>query len=87
VVLYEFLSGEKPFSGEDMTSLMFKIAKEKHPSVRSINPKVPAVVEKIIDKALEKEPEKRYQKAGQMAGHLKKVVAKIDELQEKKKTS
>jgi eukaryotic-like serine/threonine-protein kinase len=84
VVLFEMLTGEKPFAGEDMTSLMYKIAKEKQPSVRSINPQVPQVVEKIIDKALEKEMETRYQKAGQMADHLNKVVAKIDEIQEKK---
>jgi CHASE2 domain-containing sensor protein/tRNA A-37 threonylcarbamoyl transferase component Bud32 len=84
VVLFEMLTGEKPFAGEDMTSLMYKIAKEKHPSVRSINPQVPQIVEKIIDKALEKDMETRYQKAGQMADHLNKVVAKIDEIQGKK---
>ena len=42
-------------------------------------------VEKIIDKALQKDMEKRYQKAGQMAEHLQKVVARIDEIQAKKK--
>ncbi|MFC1869556.1 protein kinase, partial [Thermodesulfobacteriota bacterium] len=84
VVLFEMLCGEKPFGGEDMTSLMYKIAKEKHPPVRSINPRVPQVVEKIIDKALEKDQEKRYQKAGQMAEHLRKVISKIDEIQEKR---
>jgi CHASE2 domain-containing sensor protein/tRNA A-37 threonylcarbamoyl transferase component Bud32 len=84
VVLFEMLAGEKPFAGEDMTSLMYKIAKEKHPSVRSINPQVPQIVEKIIDKALEKDMETRYQKAGQMADHLNKVVARIDEIQGKK---
>jgi serine/threonine-protein kinase len=84
VVLYELLTGAKPFVGEDMTSLMYRISREPHPSVRSINPRIPNVVEKIVDKALEKEVEKRYQKAGQMADHLKKVVAKIDEIQAKK---
>jgi serine/threonine protein kinase len=67
-----------------MTSLMYKVAREKHPSIRSINPRTPPVVEKIIDKALEKDPEKRYQKAGQMAEHLKMVLAKIEELQGRK---
>jgi serine/threonine-protein kinase len=85
VVLFEMLSGEKPFAGEDMTSLMFKIAKEKHPSIKTINPQVPAIIEKIIDKALAKEPDQRYQKAGQMAEHLKMIIAKIDEIREKKK--
>ena len=81
MVLFEMLAGEKPFVGKDITSLMFKIAKEKHPSVRDINPGIPRIVEKIIDKALEKNLEKRYQKAAQMAAHLKKVVAGIDEIQ------
>ncbi len=84
VVLFEMLCGEKPFADEDMTSLMYKIAKEKHPPVRSINAKVPQVLEKIIDRALEKEVEKRYQKAGQMARHLDQVVVKIDEIKAKK---
>lgn len=84
VVLFEMLTGEKPFTGDDMTSLMYNIAREKHPSITSVNPHVPKVVEKIIDKALEKDLEKRYQKAGQMGDHLKKVVGKIDELETKK---
>jgi len=84
VVLFEMLTGEKPFTAEDMTSLMYKIAKEKHPSAKTLNPRIPQVVDKIIDKALEKDMEKRYQKAGQMGEHLKKVIAKIDEIQSKK---
>ncbi len=85
VVLFELLTGEKPFTGEDITSLMFKIAKEPHPSPREINPKIPPVIEKIIDKALEKELEKRYQRAAQMAGHLKQVIARMDQILARKK--
>jgi len=86
VVLFELLTGQKPFTGEDITSLMFKIAKEKHSSPREINPRIPSVVEKIIDKALEKDLEKRYQRAGEMAAHLNRVIAKIDEIRSKKAT-
>jgi serine/threonine-protein kinase len=85
VVLFELLCGEKPFNGDDMTSLMYMIAKERHPSLKKINPKVPNVVEKIVDKALEKEAAKRYQKAGHMALHLRSVIKKIDEISEIKK--
>jgi serine/threonine-protein kinase len=84
VVLFEMLTGEKPFEADDLTSLMYKIAREPHPAPRSINSKIPQVVEKIIDKAMEKEPEKRYQKAGHMAEHLRRVIAKIDEAKAKK---
>ena len=84
IVLFEMLTGEKPFAGEDMTSLMLMIGKEKHPSPRNINPKIPVIIEKIIDKALEKDLDRRYQRADQMSIHLKKVVARIDEIMAKK---
>jgi serine/threonine-protein kinase len=87
VVLYEMLTGKKPFRGDDMTSLMYQIAREPHPSARSINPRIPPVVDKIIDKALEKDVTRRYQKAGQMADHLKKVVARLDEIRAGKKAA
>ena len=84
VVFYELLCGVKPFTGDDMTSLMYMIAREKHPSVKSINPKIPHIIEKVIDKALEKDVNKRYQKAGQMAQHLKIILKKIDEAANRK---
>ena len=68
-----------------MISLVYRITRERHPSIRNMNPKVPAIVVKIMDKALEKEQIKRYQKAGRMAEHLKRVIAKIDEIQRKKR--
>ena len=79
VVFFEMLCGVKPFKGDDMTSLMYMIAREKHPSVKTINPRIPGVIEKILDKALEKDVNKRYQKAGQMVRHLKILLKKIDE--------
>lgn len=86
VVLFELLCGEKPFSGDDMASLMYKISREKHPTVRTINPKVPQVMDKIIDRALAKELAKRYQRAGQMAEHLKALIQRIDDITAKKET-
>jgi len=84
IVLFEMLSGQKPFVSDDMTSLMFQISREPHPSIRNINSKIPPVVEKIIDKALGKEVDQRYQRAGLMAEHLRKVVERIDQLKKEK---
>jgi CHASE2 domain-containing sensor protein/predicted Ser/Thr protein kinase len=84
VVLFEMLTARKPFVSEDITSLMFQISKEPHPSIKEINPKIPPVMEKIIDKALNKDVEQRYQKASLMAAHLRMVVEKIDQLKKEK---
>jgi len=84
VVLFEMLTGQKPFVSDDMTSLMFQIAKEKHTSARKFNPKIPPIIEKIIDKALIKDVNQRYQKASLMAAHLRKIVERIDQLINKK---
>jgi len=86
VVLFEMLTGERPFTGENMASIMLKISKEKHPSPSSYNPKIPRVIEKIIDRALEKDLDKRYQTAAQLASHLNKVVARIEELVAQKRS-
>ncbi len=86
VVIYEMLTGQKPFISEDITSLMFQITKEKHPPVRKINRKIPPIVEKIIDKALAKDVDHRYQKADLIAEHLKKLVEQIDQLKKDKES-
>lgn len=83
VVLFEMLTGQKPFLSDDITSLMYEIVKEKHPSVREVNPKVPSIIEKIIDRALEKDIAKRYQRAGVMAEHLRKIAERIDQLKKR----
>jgi CHASE2 domain-containing sensor protein/predicted Ser/Thr protein kinase len=84
VVLYEMLSGQKPFASEDVTSLMYQITGEEHCPLRAVNPKIPPILEKIIDKALAKDVDRRYQKASLMAQHLRKVVERIDQLKKDK---
>ena len=70
VTLYQMCSGQLPFVGESMTQLMFKIAGEPHPDIRTLVPGLPDCVAKIIDNALVKDPAKRYQTGAQMAKHL-----------------
>jgi CHASE2 domain-containing sensor protein len=84
VVFFEMLTGQKPFVSDDMNSTMFQIVKEKHPSVRNYNLKIPPIIEKIIDKALMKDADQRYQKASSMANHLRKIVEQIDRLKKKR---
>lgn len=71
VVLYELLTGEKPFEGESIAELLFKIANEKHPDPRTKNPAIQENLVKVIDKMLEKNPDLRYQRGSEIVQDIK----------------
>ena len=80
VMLYQMLTGELPFKGDSMATLMYKIANEPHRNVLEIRPdlakKVPCLA-RIIDKALQKDIEKRYQTGAEMAADLRACAKQI----------
>lgn len=59
IMLYEMLAGVRPFRGDSMSALMFQIANEAHPDIRSHNPSLPESVGTLIDRLLAKAPEQR----------------------------
>jgi tRNA A-37 threonylcarbamoyl transferase component Bud32 len=61
VVLYQLLTGEKPFKGETISTIMYKIINEEPPEPTILNKKLPKQFDSIIRKALAKDPEKRFQ--------------------------
>ena len=85
VMLFQLLTGELPFHGDNPMALMNKIMNVPHPDPRKFNPKIVKPLVTIIDKALEKDRKKRYQKASQLCGHLKALGKKIDAVRAKKK--
>ncbi len=74
VTLFQLLTGRLPFSGESISTLMYRIANEQHPDVRDFRPDLPECLSSIIDKALAKEPQYRYARAGLMATALRRCV-------------
>jgi len=71
VTLYQLACGRLPFEGDSMAQLMFRIANEPHPDIRTYNPKLPACVAAIVNRALAKGPEHRYQDGEQMSKALR----------------
>jgi len=67
VTLYQMLCGSLPFQGDSMAQLMFKIANEQHPDIRTLKPALPACVAAVTNRALAKDPDQRYQSGEQMA--------------------
>ena len=88
VVLYELLTDKMPFTGDYEMAVIYSLMNEEPLSIREINNKVPAALEKIVFKALRKDPNKRYQDADELIEDLKKVkdIAKGEELFEEEET-
>ncbi len=86
VTFYQMLTGELPFIGESLASLMYKIANEKHPDLRMFRPDLPPCASKVVNKALFKEIDKRFQSGLQMANALRRCRERLeqhlDEIQE-----
>ncbi len=71
VVLYEILTGESPFNGDNINTTMYRIVNETPAPPTTIVPRIPAVFNLIVAKALAKNPDERYQTAKELAYDLR----------------
>ncbi len=71
VILYEMLTGAAPFSGENVTALMYQIVNFAPPAPSSINKQVPEMLDFVVAKMLAKPLEERYQDAREAARDLR----------------
>ncbi len=71
VVLYEMLTGKPPFSGDNISAIMFRILNEMPPPPGDLRPELPKAFNDIVARALAKHPDDRYQDAGEMAQDLR----------------
>ena len=60
VVLYEMATGERPFTGQNVTTIIYKIVNEHPPAPRDLDATIPGGLSVIIMKALAKAPDERY---------------------------
>jgi serine/threonine-protein kinase len=74
VVLYEMLSGEKPFKGDNLANMLYAIANSAYTPLTRVNIDVPACCNKIIKKLLIKDPEKRVKSADKVAKDIRRCL-------------
>jgi serine/threonine protein kinase len=70
VILYEMLTGEKPFHGQNVTTIIYKIVNENPIPPRELDATVPASLSALVLKALAKSPDERYQTGAELAHDL-----------------
>jgi serine/threonine-protein kinase len=70
VILYWLATGDKPFSGDTITAVSYKIVHSDPAMPRKINPAVPQALETIVMRCLEKDPARRYPTGEALASDL-----------------
>jgi len=80
VVLYEMLTGQKPFTGESITTIIFKIVSENPIPAKEINPSVGTKMNAVVMRALAKEPAERYQACREFAEAIQAAAAQTANL-------
>src|SRR5260221_2868096 len=74
IILYQFLCGEKPFTGSGAWTIAKKIIQEEPPLHSSLNNAITPLVHTVVNKALAKNPNPRFQSARGLAVALQRAL-------------
>src|SRR2546421_4090695 len=86
IILYQFLTGEKPFTGSGAWTIAKKIIQEEPPLPSSLNNAITPVFDAVVNKALAKNPDQRYQSARDLAVALRRALEGKSEEDDSDKT-
>ena len=75
IVLWEMLTGEVPFKGDNQVAVAMKHVREELPDVRIHRPEVSAALAAVVDTATAKRPEERYADDQELIADLEDVLA------------
>ena len=79
VVMYELLTGQRPFNADSVVTLVYRIAKEEPRPIESFRNDVPSALRRIVDRCLNKEPNRRYQSGAELVSDLDKLSRQLAE--------
>jgi eukaryotic-like serine/threonine-protein kinase len=77
VVMYEMITGLRPFNSEYDTALVYSIINEDPEPVTGLRSGVPMELERIVNKSLRKDPKDRYQRVDELLVDLKTIGKEI----------
>ncbi|MCD6342369.1 MAG: serine/threonine protein kinase [Spirochaetaceae bacterium] len=79
ILLYECLTGRKPFAGASLPDLLEHVRKSKYERLRKIRPESSLLSRRLIRRAIRSKPERRYKDAMSMLNSLKRYFARRNE--------
>lgn len=74
IVLYEMVTGKRPFDGDSAVDVMHAIVYSRPRAFQVSDPPVPAELAAILEKSLEKKPDERYQSTQELAVDLRRFL-------------
>jgi serine/threonine-protein kinase len=80
VVLYEMLTGRRPFAGETMSETIAAILRDSPPPLAPQVPHCPASFERIVNRCLAKATVERYQTTSEVVAELRAAIAEGSQL-------
>jgi hypothetical protein len=72
VVLFELLSGQRPFEGETPMAIALAHLNDEAPALRRLNPKVPGWAVDVVERCMAKDPGRRFWTANEVARELRR---------------
>lgn len=76
-VMYELLTGFRPFRAGNLSKLLHQIVYATPPPIHTLRPDIPEDLETVVAMALQKDPEKRYRTGQDFAAELTRVHQKL----------
>jgi len=77
-ILFEAVTGKKPFEGESVIKSLHMVVYEPAPPIADFNPSAPSELQRIVRRCLAKDPDERYQSIKEVAIELKELRREIE---------
>jgi serine/threonine-protein kinase len=77
IVLYWMFTGSKPFAGQAITEVAYKVVHAMPTPIRQLNSELPYELETIVSRCLAKKPEERYQTGRELMLELDALKSKL----------
>jgi tetratricopeptide (TPR) repeat protein len=78
ILMYEMITGQRPFDGDTNLSILSSILKDDPSSVSDVRASIPIPIARLIQRALAKQPQERYQSAADLRQDLSDIRRDLD---------
>jgi len=79
ILLYQMITGQRPFAGDSLVALALKITKDEPAPIEKLQPDIPSSLRRVVERCLAKSPDRRFQTGKELSDALSRVLMELDE--------